>query len=126
MRDRYRKKADTFIIAVQLSLQTEGFTYHKWGAEQQCKKDDWIVSNQGETYTVDAESFAKTYRMSHPGVYTKNTPVWAVKATQDGGVLTKEGVSHYRAGDYIVSNDEAGADSYCMSAERFESMYELD
>ncbi len=126
MRHRYRKKADRYIIAVQLNLETEGFTYHKWGAQQQCKKDDWLVNNAGEAYTIDAETFAKTYRMTTPGVYTKNTPVWAEKAAHDGSVFTKEGESHYRIGDYILSNDEDGSDNYCMSAETFESMYELD
>ena len=126
MRQRYQKKAHRYIIAVQLKLETEGFTYHKWGAEQQCKKDDWLVKNEEETYTVDAESFAKSYRMTTPGIYTKSAPVWAEKATQDGRVLTKEGESHYRRGDYIVSNDEQGSDCYCMSPEKFKSMYELD
>jgi len=126
MRHRYRKKTDAYIIAVQLNLETEGFTYHKWGAEQQCKKDDWLVNNEGETYTVDAEVFTKTYRMTTPGIYTKCTAVWAEKADQNGSVLTKEGESHYRRGDYIVSNDEDGSDSYSMSSGKFESMYELD
>jgi hypothetical protein len=126
MKQRYRKKADSFIIAVQLNLETEGFTYHKWGALQQCKKDDWLVNNAGKTYTIDAETFAKTYRMTTPGIYTKSTPVWVGKAAHDGSVFTKKGESHYRAGDYILSNDEDGSDNYCMSPETFESMYELD
>ena len=126
MRQRYRKKVDSFIIAVQLNLETEGFTYHKWGAQQQCKKDDWLVNSAGETYTVDAETFAKSYRMTTPGIYTKSTPVWAEKATHDGSVFTKEGESHYRSGDYIVSNDDEGSDRYCMPAARFEAIYELD
>ncbi len=126
MRQRYRKKAHAYIIAVQLNLDTEGFTYRKWGAEQRCNKDDWLVNNAGETYTVDAESFAKSYRMATPGIYTKSTPVWAEQADQDGSVPTKEGTSHYSRGDYVVSNDEGGSDSYCMSPEKFKSMYELD
>ena len=64
--------------------------------------------------------------MTTPGIYTKSTPVWAEKAAQDGSVFTKEGESHYRSGDYIVSNDEEGSDRYCMPAARFEAIYELD
>ncbi len=29
IRKRYRKKADQFVIAVQLDLETEGFAYRK-------------------------------------------------------------------------------------------------
>ena len=37
---RYIKKADQFVIAVQLNLDTDGFTYDKWGSVQKCKKGD--------------------------------------------------------------------------------------
>jgi len=42
-RRRYRKKPDQFVVAVQLALDTNGFTYKKWGAEQRCKRGDWLV-----------------------------------------------------------------------------------
>ena len=56
----------------------------------------------------------------------KTTPIWAEKAEEAGSVVTKEGESHYQAGDYLVSNNEDGTDAYCISADKFESMYELD
>ncbi|MCP5004175.1 MAG: hypothetical protein GY941_09585, partial [Planctomycetes bacterium] len=40
---RYRKKATANVIAVRLELDTDGFTYRKWGGEQFCKAGDWIV-----------------------------------------------------------------------------------
>ncbi|HID82737.1 MAG TPA: hypothetical protein EYH06_10985 [Chromatiales bacterium] len=123
-RKKYRKKADSFIIAVQLNLETDGFKYQKWGAEQYCKKGDWIVENSGETYTVDNKVFQKTYRKIDSGKYVKTTPVWAEVATESGSVPTKEGESHYKAGDYLVYNNEDGTDAYCISAEKFKSMYE--
>ena len=123
---KYRKKVVVNVIAVQLSLDTEGFVYYKWGGEQRCKRGDWIVNNQGETYTVDQQSFAATYRQQSPGLYVKTTPVWALLATQAGSVKTKEGESHYQAGDYIVCNNEDGSDAYYMSATKFESLYERD
>ncbi len=61
-RHRYRKKSDSYVIAVQLDLDTDGFTYRKWGGEQRCKIGDWIVDNRGDIYTVDGEVFARTYR----------------------------------------------------------------
>ena len=125
-RRRYRKKADQFIVAVQLDLDTDGFTYLKWGAEQRCKRGDWLVDNEGDIYTVDSEVFAKTYRNTGPGIYVKTTPVWAEIADRPGSVITKEGESHYQAGDYLVYNNEDGTDAYCISAAKFESMYELD
>jgi hypothetical protein len=122
---RYIKKADQFVIAVQLNLDTDGFTYDKWGSVQKCKKGDWLVNNAGDTYTVDGEVFAKTYRQVEPGKYVKSTAVWAKVALSPGHVKTIEGVSHYAAGDYIVYNNRDGTDGYCISAEKFESMYEL-
>ena len=125
-RRRYRKKADQFVVAVQLDLDTDGFIYRKWGAEQRCQQGDWVVDNDGDHYTVDGEVFARTYRKLSPGIYVKTTPIWAEVASKSGQVPTKEGASHYQAGDYLVSNNEDGTDAYCISAAKFESMYELD
>ena len=125
-RRRYRKKADQYVVAVQLVLATEGFTYRKWGAEQRCRQGDWLVNNNGDIYTVDREVFAATYRQVRPGHFVKTTPIWAEVATSAGDVRTKEGASHYDAGDYLVANNEDGTDAYCISAAKFESMYELD
>ena len=123
---QYRKKQDQFIVAVQLNLETDGFTYQKWGGIQECKKGDWLVDNDGEIYTVDGGVFERTYQKVGPGNYAKITAVWAIMATENGHVTTKEGLSHYKAGDYIVYNEKNGTDAYCMSAKKFESMYELD
>ena len=125
-RRKYKKKADSYVVAIQLDLDTDGFTYHKWGAEQRCKKGDWLVDNDGSIYTVDEAVFAKTYRKQSPGIYVKITSVWAEMTTEPGVVTTKEGASHYEVGDYLVSNNEDGSDSYCMSPEKFHSMYEPD
>ena len=125
-RRRYRKKADQFVVAVQLDLDTDGFIYRKWGAEQRCQQGDWVVDNNGDHYTVDGEVFARTYRKISPGIYVKTTPIWAEVAAEPGQVDTKEGVSRYQAGDYLVSNNEDGTDAYCISAAKFESRYELD
>lgn len=125
-RRRYRKKADQFVVAVKLDLDTPGFTYRKWGAQQKCKAGDWLIDNNGDTYSVDGEVFSRTYRMVGPGTYVKTTPIWAEVAPQAGSVPTKEGRSHYSAGDYLVYNNEDGTDAYCIGAAKFESMYELD
>jgi hypothetical protein len=60
-RKRYRRRPGQPVVAVQLKLDTEGFKYRKWGEEQRCKANDWIVDNDGDVYTVDADSFARTY-----------------------------------------------------------------
>lgn len=125
-RRRYRKKANRFVVAVRLDLDTDGFTYRKWGAEQRCNPGDWLVDNEGDVYSVDRDIFAKTYRRVSPGVYVKTTPVWAEVATTPGSIVTNEGRSFYRIGDYLVSNNEDGTDAYCISTDKFESMYELD
>ena len=114
----------TTVVAVRLALETDGFTYQKWGATQRCKAGDWLVDNGGEVYSVDADSFARTYRQVSSGVYRKVTPVWAQVATAAGRIATKEGSSGYQAGDYLVSNGPDGHDSYAVGAAQFEAMYE--
>ena len=125
-RRRYRKKPGQFVTAVRIDLETHGFVYRKWGGEQRCKQGDWLVDNDGDVYTVDADVFAATYRELSPGVYLKTNAIYAKQADGDGRITTKEGASEYRAGDYIVSNNADGSDGYCMTAEKFEAMYELD
>ena len=125
-RRRYRKRADRPVTAVQLTLDTDGFVYRKWGAEQRCKPGDWLVDNDGDVYTVDREVFGHTYRRVGPGLFVKRTPIWAEIATESGVVETKEGRSHYEAGDYLVANNEDGTDAYRISRGKFEAMYELD
>ena len=123
-RRKYRKKTTSFVIAVQLELETDGFTYQKWGGTQTCKPGDWVVDNNGDIYTVDRDTFENTYSPVRPGVYAKVKPVWAERAEQDGHIYTKEGVTHYKAGAYIVYNDPEGKDGYAVEADNFERMYE--
>jgi hypothetical protein len=121
---KFRRKKETTVTAVRLDLETEGFTYRKWGGIQHCKAGDFIVNNGGETYTVDAESFARTYREVSPGVYQKDTPIWAERAEAAGVIATKEGQTAYQAGDMLVFSDTERNDGYAISLERFESLYE--
>jgi hypothetical protein len=122
-RKKYKKKPTSFVTAVQLVLDTEGFTYNKWGGRQVCKRGDWLVDNNGDKYTVSQDSFAKTYEFVSPGVYTKSAPVWAEVADKPGKVKTKEGGTAYNAGDYLVSNNPDGTDAYAVSAEKFRELY---
>lgn len=121
---KYVRRAGFAVVAVQLALETDGFTYRKWGAIQTCKQGDWLVRNGADTYTVDSESFARTYREVGQGTYVKTAPVWAEKMQTPGSVATKEGRTQYAAGDYLVSNEENGNDAYAISAAKFEAMYE--
>src|SRR5918995_843978 len=98
MRRRYVRRRDRTVIAVRLPLETEGLVYRKWGAQQRAKPGDWIVDNDGDVYTVDADVFADTYRQVASGTYIKATPVWAERASAAGAVMTKEGVTHYAPG----------------------------
>lgn len=123
-RRRFVKRASQSVVAVQLALDTAGFTYVKWGAAQRCKAGDWIVNNGGDVYTVESETFARTYRHVEGGSYVKVTPVWAEVAAEAGVVATKEGATHYAAGDYLVFNEASGGDAYAVSKAKFEAMYE--
>jgi hypothetical protein len=126
VRQRFVRRPDRPVAAVRLSLDTDGFVYRKWGGEQRAKPGDWIVDNDGDVYSVDAESFARSYRAIATGAYTKTTPVWAERAPSAGSVETKEGITHYQAGDYVVSNNSDGSDAYAVDAAKFEALYTLD
>lgn len=122
--EQFRRREKTTVIAVQVDLDTDGFSYRKWGGLQRCKRGDWLLNNQGDTYTVDRDSFSATYRNVSPGVYEKDAPVWARQAEAGGEIRTKEGTTDYDAGDYLVFNDPEGRDGYAMAAETFHSLYE--
>jgi hypothetical protein len=124
VRARYVKRPDQTVAAVRLALETDGFTYRKWGDVQTCKAGDWLVDNDGDVYTVDGATFERTYRRVGPGSFVKTTPVWAEVAAEDGSVRTKEGATHYRAGDYLVFNEREGGDAYAVSTDKFDAMYE--
>lgn len=121
---KYQRRSETSVTAVQLDLDTDGFTYRKWGGIQQAHSGDWLVNNDGDVYTIERETFERTYRMVGLGVYVKDQPVWARMAEADGMIQTKEGETHFKVGDMIVFNDENEQDGYAMAAEAFERLYE--
>jgi hypothetical protein len=125
IRRKYKKKPTSFITAVQLDLDTEGFAYDKWGSQQFCKRGDWLVDNDGDKYTVSEDAFARTYEFVSPGVYTKSAPVWAEVADKPGKVKTSEGETAYEAGDYLVSNNQNGTDAYAIGADKFRRLYDV-
>ncbi|MFK7997116.1 MAG: hypothetical protein AB8B87_23480 [Granulosicoccus sp.] len=121
---RFQRKEDTLVSAIRLKLEFSSLEYQKWGDNQRALPGDWLVDNDGDVYTVAADSFAQTYENVSPGRWRKCTHIWATQALVDGSVETQEGRSHYKAGDWIVSNDEAGTDAYAISAEKFQRLYE--
>jgi hypothetical protein len=125
-RRRYVPRPDRPVAAVRLAFDTDGLVYRKWGGEQRAKAGDWIVDNDGDVYSVDAEVFARTYRQTGTGAYVKTTPVWAERAGHAGIVKTKEGSTQYQPGDYLVSNNSDGSDEYAVKAEKFENLYRLE
>lgn len=126
MRKRYRRRPDQAVTAVQMTMEFDEFRYTKWGDSQRALRNDWLVDNGGDVYTVAADTFAATYRELSPGRWLKATPVWAEKAAQAGSVATQEGRTHHEAGDWLVSNNEDGSDAYAISADKFEALYEPD
>ena len=48
------------------------------------------------------------------------------RAGSAGSIKTKEGETHYLAGDYLVYNNPDHSDGYAVSAEKFDAIYELD
>jgi len=126
MRQRFRRRPELAVSAVRLALDFDRLTYRKWGDTQRAAPGDWLVDNDGDVYTVNAETFTRTYKEVSPGRWVKIAPVWAERATEPGSVVTQEGRTHYEAGDWLVSNGEDGADAYAISTETFDRLYEPD
>jgi hypothetical protein len=125
-RRRFVPRPERTVVAIRLPLDGDGLVYRKWGGEQRAKPGDWLVDNDGDVYTVDADVFARTYRATGRGIFVKTAPVWAERALQPGRVETKEGATQYEAGDYVVSNDRDGGDQYAIGAAKFDALYMLD
>ncbi|MEZ4447231.1 MAG: hypothetical protein R3B72_49585 [Polyangiaceae bacterium] len=123
-RRKYRKRQEQTVVAVKLDLEMEPLVYHKWGARQTCEGGDWLVDNDGDVYTIDADSFAKTYVEQSRGMYKKVGVVWAEQADEQGAIPTKEGSTSYEAGDYLVFNEPDGTDGYAVASAKFDKMYE--
>lgn len=113
--------------AIQLDLSHAKLTYEKWGGEQSARQGDWLVLKDGETYTIEYESFAATCSpVEGPlseGMFFKSAPVWMYVAEMDGVIATKEGTTAYAKGDAVVFNGEGLTDGYAMSLEKFNSLY---
>lgn len=122
--ERYQRRPGATVHAICLDLETDGFDYVKWGARQHCTRGDWIVSNDGDTYTVDADVFQRTYESIGGVEYQKTGTVWAEQAMSAGRIETKEGSTGYEAGDYVVYNQPDRTDGYAVSRTKFEQMYE--
>jgi hypothetical protein len=123
-RKLYKKRPKYYVTAVQLDLDFDGFEYLKWGGQQRCKPGDWLVNNNGDTYTIDKTYFRDFYNRVSPGVFNKIGGIWAEEASESGSVKTKEGSTDYAAGDYLVFDRPEGGDGYAIKKLIFERMYE--
>lgn len=119
---RYRRKGTIF--ALRLALDMAPLKYQKWGGEQTAKPGDWLAQIPGDTYTIDADSFAATYEQVGPCEYRKTAIVWAEQAQSTGRIQTKEGFTEYVAGDWLVYNQPDRGDGYAMGPARFSELYE--
>jgi len=121
---KYRKLSEQWVSAMILDLDFDTLRYRKWGGEQQAVKGDWLVSNGKETYTVNSDSFARTYSAgSDANTYKKVATVWAEEAKSDDVIVTKEGASSYKAGDFLVYNEEGRGDGYAIGQHEFNRNY---
>ncbi|MFK8083613.1 MAG: hypothetical protein AB8B97_25300 [Granulosicoccus sp.] len=121
----YKRKDNTAVTAVQLNLDTEGFTFVKWGGEQRCRPGDWLINRAGNCYSIADGSFRRTYREVSTGRYVKHTLVRARIANSAGTIATQEGGTAYEAGDYLIENADDGSDNYAIGKDRFHELYEL-
>lgn len=120
----YRKTGTIF--AVRMDLDMDPLHYRRWGGEQTAKPGDWLVLSNGDTYTIDAAEFTKTYDRDpgKAGIFRKTAVTYAYEAIQGGKIFTLEGASDFEAGDYICASNPEMKDAYPVSRETFEATYE--
>lgn len=121
----YRTRGDQTVTAVQLNLEFKQLDFQKWGGPQRALPGDWLVYNNGDTYTVEQSVFAQTYQLISPGQYRKTSTIWAWPADAPGTVATLEGHTAYQAGDYLVCELESSEPSYAIAADVFERQYRV-
>src|SRR5688500_16795043 len=54
-RRRFLPRPERTVVAIRLPRDANALVYRKWGGEQRAKPGDWLVDNDGDVYTVDAE-----------------------------------------------------------------------
>lgn len=123
-RKLYKKRPKYYVTAVQLDLDFDGIEYRKWGGKQECKPGDWLVNNNGDTYTVDKEYFRDFYQRVSPGVFNKIGEIWVEVAEEIGSIGAKEGSTDFNAGDYLVFDRPEGGEGYAINKLIFKRMYE--
>jgi hypothetical protein len=124
-RKRYRERADRFVTAIRMNLETDCFV--RRGSSLLLAIGDWLVYDGNSTYMVDAELFAEKYRLiGYAGRYAKIATVWVEVADRYGQMMTKDGVCEYAPGDRLVFHDPGEEEGFCMSPEEFERIYELE
>jgi len=79
------------------------------GATLRAEAGDWeLTDEQGNRWTVEPATFARSYHRRPDGRYVKHEPVDAVRLTRDLDVPTAEGMSTAHAGDWLL-RDARGA-----------------
>lgn len=119
----YRKRG--MVEAVKMDLEMLPLRYEKWGGWQVAEPGDWIVLSNGDTYTINAAEFAKTYvSMGVPGHYKKSAITYARELTGAGTIKTLEGTSDYAVGDFLCAPDKEMTNAYPVDRETFLSTYD--
>lgn len=89
-------------VAIQLQSGTTGFSYHKWVTSQSCKPGDWIVKNAFDMYTVDENSFSRSYRAASLSCHRIFSPVRASMVGLGCTNESKEGFTQCQAGTTVA------------------------
>lgn len=78
------------------------------GARLQAQPGDWELTDDGNSWTITADAFARSYQARSDGRYAKKEIVQAVRLAEPVEVSTAEGPSTGRPGDWLV-RDPVGA-----------------
>lgn len=122
---QYERRPDGLIIAIQIRLDLEagGIAYRKWDSEQWGKRGDWLINDDGDTYTVSAENFANDYELSESGLYRNTAKVWAEEATGSGFVEIRGGTAPFVEGNMLVFSDPDRKEGQVFFYNKFNRLY---
>lgn len=122
---RYKRKGNEVVIAIQLDLDTEGFSYQKQGAERRCNAQDWLLSDRSGTYAVDDSTFARAFEEIGVGQYTMVGIVRAKVSDSAGHIRVGQRKVPHEPGDYLVWDESTQSIGYAVPKDWFEASYVL-
>ena len=124
--DATRRRPDQYVIAVQLDLDTAGFTFRKWGAEQRVQARRLARRQRRRRLHRRRGQSSRAPTASCAAAPTSRRRRCGPRRARRPAASPRRRAARTTGRRLLVSNDEDGSDAYAVDAAKFEAMYEPD